>query len=353
MVLGWKIGDRENNFDLIRLLASAQVVLWHGIEHLKIRAPSEVLWLLATIPGVPIFFFISGYLVTASFRRSATLSLYFQNRARRIFPGLWVCFMFCFVSIVWIRGLSNISMTDLWKWIVPNIIGFSHTPQFLRDFGTGSVNGSLWSIPVELQFYLVLPILVAALGRSVPRWILVFSFFLLCSEVYTRFVRSGDSLVLASVMLRALPSWLYMFMLGMILEARRDWVQRYMVNRLRIWISAYLVWALVLQAVGINTLGNTASPLLLIPLAGVVMSAAYSNPLLAGQLLHHQDVSYGVYLYHIPIINLLVETMPELRDVKGLAICVVLTGGAAVVSWRWIEKPFLRRKLKSDSVSKS
>ena len=57
---------RQNNFDLIRLVAASQVVLFHGLEHL---GPSGVTHsvlgeALSWFPGVPIFFVVSGFLIT-------------------------------------------------------------------------------------------------------------------------------------------------------------------------------------------------------------------------------------------------------------------------------------------------
>lgn len=336
--------DRLNNFDLIRLVAAAQVVLWHGIEHLGVQAPPALVWVLGMFPGVPIFFVVSGYLVTASYRRTRGLGRYFSNRALRIFPGLWVCFVFTFLSIALVHGLAGVSALDLVKWVVPNLVGLAHTPAFLHDFGTGSVNGSLWTIPVELQFYLVLPLLVPFLARSGPRWVGTFLIFLLISIAYVQLIRGAESRVVANLMLRALPTWLYMFMLGMLLELREDWVKRFMVNRFARWMVVYVVWVVLVRSAGINAVGNTASPFVMIPLAGVVISAAFSHRDLANRLLRHHDVSYGVYLYHIPIINLLIATTPQLMNWKGLVLSAVLTGLAAVVSWICVERPALRRK---------
>lgn len=339
--------DRLNNFDLIRLIAAIQVVLWHGIEHLHIKVPEVVLLILGSFPGVPIFFVVSGYLVTASYRRSDSYGQYLRNRALRIFPGLWVCFILTFLSIAWVYGLSEAGLSDISKWIIPNIFGVSHTPSFLRNFATGSVNGSLWTIPVELQFYLILPFMVVFLAQSIPRWMLTFSIFLIISNVYLHLIREESSYWVTNLAVRALPVWLYMFMIGMLLEFRRDLVQKFMANRFEFWFAAYTIFTFAAHVAGFNTTGNTISPLLIIPLAGLVISAAYSYRTAASLLLKHNDISYGVYLYHMPIINIIVMTRPDFMNGFGLALCIVLTGLAATMSWALIEKPVLRRKVVS------
>lgn len=336
--------ERLNNFDLIRLVAAMEVVLWHGIEHLGLGAPPLLRELLGTFPGVPIFFVVSGYLVTASFRRSFGIDQYFKNRALRIFPGLWACFIFSSGSIAIVHGFESANLLTVATWIIPNIVGISYTPTFLRDFGTGSVNGSLWTIPVELQFYLILPMLVPFLGRNGLRWIGVFVAGLIASLLYIHFLRGMASSFAVNVSLRALPTWLYMFMLGMFFELRQDWVRRFMVDRFAIWITAYMIWSAVARAAGVNTVGNAASPVVLIPLAGVVVSAAYSYRQTSVRVLGHNDISYGVYLYHMPIINLIVSTAPFLMNWGGLIVCVVLTSAVAAGSWAWVERPALRRK---------
>jgi len=117
--------QRANNFDLVRLVAAAQVVLWHGIEHLKLDAPPLLQWLLGSFSGVPIFFVVSGYLVAGSLARSTSLSSYFRNRALRIFPGLWVCFAMTFISIAYFRGVGDAGARELLLWTLANLGGFS------------------------------------------------------------------------------------------------------------------------------------------------------------------------------------------------------------------------------------
>ena len=84
---------RVNNFDLLRLLAALQVAVVHSIGSLKPTGYFARLLgaCLDRFPGVPIFFVISGVLISKSHQRSDSLRDYLRNRCLRIFPGVWVC----------------------------------------------------------------------------------------------------------------------------------------------------------------------------------------------------------------------------------------------------------------------
>ena len=59
----------DNNFDLLRLFAATEVMLSHAIEHLKLPVWPWVVEIILLFPGVPIFFVISGFLITETFLR--------------------------------------------------------------------------------------------------------------------------------------------------------------------------------------------------------------------------------------------------------------------------------------------
>ena len=73
---------RDNNFDLVRLFAAFQVALNHSIKHLKVGDGVFVAVndLLKLFPGVPIFFFVSGFLISRSFERNSAVSYFVHNR---------------------------------------------------------------------------------------------------------------------------------------------------------------------------------------------------------------------------------------------------------------------------------
>jgi len=58
--------------------------------------------------------------------------------------------------------------------------------------------------------------------------------------------------------------------------------------------------------------------------------------------LNSNDISYGVYLYHIPLLNLLL--FHRIIGVAGFIVLLAMTLAAAMLSWRVIEKPALALK---------
>ena len=88
----------DNNFDLIRLIAAAQVAVRHCLVHMGFEG-SPLTNLVSVFPGVPIFFFISGFLIFQSHRVSQSRRQFFVNRVLRIYPALIVCFAVSVVAV--------------------------------------------------------------------------------------------------------------------------------------------------------------------------------------------------------------------------------------------------------------
>ncbi|WP_171258204.1 acyltransferase family protein, partial [Acinetobacter baumannii] len=79
----------KNSFNALRLLAALQVAYIHAIAHLKLTPTGGYEW-IAQVPGVPIFFAISGYLVFDSLLRLDSGVQFIRHRAARIYPALIV-----------------------------------------------------------------------------------------------------------------------------------------------------------------------------------------------------------------------------------------------------------------------
>ena len=158
---------RDNNFNIIRILAALAVLVSHsfiltGIGAEPIKAVTGI-----TLGGmaVDVFFITSGFLVSASLLTRRSIPEYLCARALRIFPAMLVvtgltvfCLGVCFTDI---PLLSYFTAPATYKYLFKNstlIAGvvfhlpgvFEHNPL------KGEVNGPIWSIPFELRFYALL-----------------------------------------------------------------------------------------------------------------------------------------------------------------------------------------------------
>lgn len=346
----------ENNFDLIRLVAACEVAVRHSYVHLvSEEMPAWLEYPLSLVPGVPIFFFLSGYLISRAWERSPSAGDYFRNRALRLYPALWSCIALSLVILLASGYLASAhwSLASLAAWVAcqGTVLQFWN-PEFLRGFGTGVVNGSLWSISVEIQFYVATAVVYTAL-RRLPAARLTVALGALAVGFAALNAFSGD----IQAMLGELPRgdllqkaykvtflpWFFMFLLGAVAQR----ISGAIVPRLldcRWFVIAMYVTALLLDFHGWHVPSGNNIPFILVPLMGAtVLTLAYWRPGIADRLLRRNDWSYGIYIHHMPIVNL-VMFLNIAAGHWAVALVLAATCALAFGSWRLVERPFLRRK---------
>jgi peptidoglycan/LPS O-acetylase OafA/YrhL len=327
---------RVNNFDLLRLLAATQVIADHYHDHID-AGGSHWFWdVIFSFPGVPIFFVISGYLISASFERNSQFSNYIRNRVLRIYPGLWGII---FVSIIAISltGVSFINKQAL-AWLPAQLVGVIYTPGFLSNYGFGSYNGSLWTIPVELQFYLVLPLCYFLAPKTkVNYWF--YALFVVFAGIYLTYQFVDFGHIIHKLLQYSFLPHFYMFLLGVIFQRLRIYSSGLIYNKAHYWLVAYLLISL--------TLKSYFNPILFVFAQNIILgftalSMAYTLPGAAKKLLRGNDISYGIYIYHGLLLTLAVQLKRQ-ADIN-LPLVILATYVLAFLSWRFIEKPFIQRK---------
>lgn len=337
-----------NNFDIARLLAAAQVAIHHATTHLGLRLPFHEVTapFLDSFPGVPVFFVISGFLITQSYVRSKSLWDYGRNRALRLFPALWLCFL---VSIVLIAVSGYFASNPppagyfaLWAAAQLSFVQF-YNPDFMREWGVGVVNGSLWTIPVEMQFYVLAPIFVLLFMRV--RWLFYVAFVAFAAINAALPFADESSLpevVIKLVEVTFLP-WFYMFLLGAVISLHWDRLRSLFEGRFAWWLAAYVLVALVNMTWDIGAHGNTIAFPWVVMIAGLVLSGAFTAPSLADRLLRRNDISYGLYIYHMPVFNFVLVMWPD-RGAAANWLAIAAVAVFALMSWRFVEKPALALK---------
>ncbi|MBO6560796.1 MAG: acyltransferase [Nisaea sp.] len=327
----------RNCFDEIRLALACIVLFAHAHE---LSSAADLAWMADWFDAdfaVKGFFAISGYLVSRSFLSSRTTFEYFEKRLRRIVPAYALAILYCFLVGLFASDLGVAAfLTDLatYRYLGANLAFLNFLQPTLPGVFAGNpvmaVNGALWTIKIELMLYCVLPVLFL-LYRRIGHLGGLLAALALGVAWYGYFTYGFDHPAGAAIA-RQFPGQLPYFAIGSFL-AVADVGRRTLFAALAI-SAIYLLLSVPAPASGM--LNMLAYPLFVIGLSQVP-----GLSLGVGRL---GDLSYGVYLFHFPTLQLvthlgLFRTSPSL----GLAVSVLVTLTMAFLSWRFVEKGFLRR----------
>ena len=211
-----------NNFNLLRVFAAIQVFFVHSWAHLYDHSGSYIsISPLYFLPAVPIFFLVSGYLIPMSYEASSSLAAYFKNRALRILPALYVCFLISLLVAIYFGALNSTGIRDILIWSLAQLTFLQfYNPDFLRNFGVGVLNGSLWTISVELCFCLVLPFIVLMIRKSSRiTFIVLFSLSILFLAYFYYFIvpfHYSDLTVVNKLFYVSILPYLFYFTFGIL-----------------------------------------------------------------------------------------------------------------------------------------
>ncbi|MGF6212144.1 peptidoglycan/LPS O-acetylase OafA/YrhL [Comamonas sp. 4034] len=322
-----------NNFDALRLFAALSVLYSHQFP---LTATTPPAWMnVAMIGGAAVmaFFVISGYLVTLSWWAQPRLLPFAAKRVLRIWPALTAVVLLA----LFVLGpvFTKVPLHDYWQspmtWdYLRNIalqIRFSLPGVFTDHPLPNAVNGSLWTIPIEVSCYAMLAAAgLLGLLRSRRIWAL------LCVAYLVWFLTTMTmDLTGAMNHYWEFPAY---FVFGSLIAA----FNKQFLQHRAVFAVAASVCALVAYA-----LGFSYSALLLFMPATLLAVGTASWPILsqAGRL---GDVSYGVYLYAFPIQQCVRALAPGLGFTTSLVVVVALTLAAGWLSWRLVEAPALRLK---------
>lgn len=330
--------NHYNNFNLLRLFAALQVVYTHSIVHLGISNEYLVSFakLLEHFPGVPIFFLISGYLITMSYDKNSDI----KNRILRIIPGLYVSFLIGLIILWYFNQFQGVNLLSILIWSFAQLTLFQfYNPDFIRDFGVGVINGSLWTISVELIFYMILPIIYIFFKKDFYKRFIVLIIFSLIFYFYITEISTKTLMYEKLIAVSILP-YLFYFLLGLLVYKNKDKLMKYIENKVLLYLILYeIIVYLTIDNFSYLVLKQFVFTVL-------VFSAIFSYKSLSYKLMKHNDFTYGIYIYHMLIVNIFVELGMKGR-IENLFFSLLLSIICGVMSYYFVEQPFLKLKKKS------
>lgn len=327
--------SRTNNFDLMRLGLALSVCLVHMYELSDLESLKFLTFLISSSIAVKCFFVISGYLIFMSFERNKSIKKYFENRLRRIFPAYFVVIMLSAILLpLYFSSLKFENAATILNYIFFNLLYFNFLspdlPSVFAENKITAVNGALWTLKVEVMFYLCVPLIVILFSKF--RRIYVLLFFYGLSLIYY-YVLELSELAVSAELQRQLPGQLTYFLAGGYCY--------YNFDRLMQWILPLALLAILSLMISPAVLLPIIEP---VALSIIVLFFCYFKYF--GNFSRYGDFSYGVYIVHFPIIQLMVSAGVPARGGLFFAMATLICVGVlSALLWHCIEKRFLKRSV--------
>jgi peptidoglycan/LPS O-acetylase OafA/YrhL len=339
---------RQNSFDLLRFVAASLVLVDHSFILTERHGPPGP-FSYETLGGfaVAVFFVISGFLVAGSWQRDPRLAAFSAKRALRIVPAYVAVTALCALALG--PMLTTLGAGDYFRhsqtWSYFGNITFMRLQYSLPGVFAGNpfphaVNGSIWTLPIEILMYLVL----AALGRG-GRMTRTGVTALAAALALGWFGWGPALLVAPPLFLNALPATYTVHLALWFFLGSAFWVWR---ERIRyradvVAVLLALLWGTHGTPFG-TILFHGALPYL-------VLFVAQVDVRWMTRFGRYGDFSYGMYLYAFP-------TQQALTLAGGarwshsayLMASFGVTLLLAVASWHAVERPALRLKWRGGGV---
>jgi peptidoglycan/LPS O-acetylase OafA/YrhL len=302
--------------------------------------------------GVDVFFVLSGFLISriiADELRGGTFSVmkFYERRIRRIVPALVFVCACCTVAALLILlpnelksyahslAAAALSVSNIW---------FSHQASYFAPAAATQPLLHTWSLGIEEQFYVVFPVLFAAVFKFAPQWLPALIWSSLAASLALSISLTGSDPESSYFLIHS-RAWELLIgsviALGLVRPPEHAWQRE----------SACAFGLLGIAAAVLIFNNKTSFPgyAALLPCVGAALIIWAGETTSSARVLGSRPlvfiglISYSLYLWHWPLIVfaklLLLKPLTPFQQLflSGLAV------GLSVLTWRFVEAPFRRR----------
>ncbi len=337
--LGKALEKRSNNLQVIKFMAAIAVIICHAFA---LTGCMEKEWMYILTKGqmdfgmlaVSIFFLTGGVLIARSVEKSKSLLCFLQARCVRILPLLQIVVI---LTIIFGTVFTQLPLKDYffssrtWRYLLNGILILQHTLPgvFDNNIYGNTVNGSLWTLPVEFLCYIACFVVykIKCLNKKGIIWVI--AAYLLFAVVGTILLTAvNQQLLIAAIQ----PCWL--FLLGMFYYVWRD--------RIILDFRLFLVSMLLMICSFAMSFTYLA---IWVFLPYVIIYLAFMELQCGAKISKPGDYSYAIYLCAFPIQQAFVSCYESAGPVFNMCVSVFVAVFAGAVLYYFVEKPVTERLL--------
>ena len=330
------VSRRSDNFLLLRIIAALAVIYGHSFTLAKADGSNDVFlrngWpMYSGDIAVAMFFVISGFMVSGSYRARGDLFEFTKARLLRIVPAFAAVLALC----AWVVGplmttlgageyfgdptvamyvYKNLHFSSDMAWQLPGVF---------KGKIPDAINGSIWTLPAEMRMY-ILAAALGVFGLLAHRWpgtvvLLVLAWIGISHPQFIPLHQ--DWFRLAGF-----------FVLGILAQLHKDRLHVRHAPMLMLMLLVYL------------SMRTRSMPwLFALSLAYFCFWFAYRTPVWR-ELERWGDPSYGIYLWGWPVQQVLAAKMPVMTPWHNFLLAAVIATCLGYLSWWCLERPALKLK---------
>ena len=322
---------KANGLNFIRLLLAGMVIVQHALPITGTSSEGLIYFTHFGSWAVNGFFAISGYLIAISWQNSNSNHQFIRRRVFRIFPAFWVALLTTafLIAPLYSRlstlGESAWSILDAVKYVAANSLLLLTQPTIGNTLEEAqyphSWNGSLWTLAPEFICYILLAVFFTiARGRARLSGLLSLFVILIVSHlviplpfVLEETGRVGIFFIAGTIvfMLRDKIKYSSVAYYGSAAVILVVWVQPGLMSLASLPMAYFLLWT------------------------GVRIARV--------RLSQKNDYSYGLYVYALPVQQVVAGIYPEISLISHILVSLALAFVFAVLSWHLIERPAINR----------
>jgi peptidoglycan/LPS O-acetylase OafA/YrhL len=332
------VRSHENNFNVVRLTLATLVVAYHAfcLNTMKINAVDPATKFLTQLAGIDLgrfsvdmFFIISGIFVTQSWLNDPHVFRFAARRIVRLIPALFFCTVITTsIAALFFSNNGIVGLTDraFWLYIAKtsfllDVVNFGvyipTIPGVFQNLDIAIINGSLWTLIWEARFYIILGLLgsVFVFHRKLMLVVACFVFLLLIvfeKQLVEKVIWELD---------------LFSCFLGGIIIGCSASLIRSKLFYGGLFILLGMALSKFYHLIGILVIGGAIT--IFVGSAGVKLS----------KHMQFNDYSYGVYIYHWPIMQMLRSASEPLDPFELFVLTALVVLPVAALSWHFIEAP--------------